>query len=142
MLPLINQPLETAVPRVTALVWMFDLILTRLKAADDDAETLHPGDEEGSVDTTGEGSVDTLFYEHAEDDHVVPLYTWANPRPWANPLPHYPSVVVISDEKMSDEQTMVFSDEEDSSDDDPASDDRYVATPITDNYGESECVFV
>jgi hypothetical protein len=38
---------------------MRGLILTRLKAADDDAETLHPSDEEGSVDT--------LFYEHAED---------------------------------------------------------------------------
>jgi hypothetical protein len=37
---------------------MRGLILTRLKAADDDAETLHPSDEEGSVDTQ--------FYEQPE----------------------------------------------------------------------------
>jgi hypothetical protein len=65
---------------------MRGLILTRLKAADDDAETLHPSDEEGSVDT--------LFYEHAEDCAVW-YKAWANSTSWADPLPHHARAGIV-----------------------------------------------
>jgi hypothetical protein len=48
----------------------------------------------------------------------------------------------VGGEREDDEETLHPSDEEDSNDIVPASDDRYVPTLITDNYGESECVFV